>query len=280
MADDFLSQLLASMNDQSITPESMQDQGSTGAGLNSLFNTPNYALMYGQENAQNQANAATAGTYDPTTAFRQDPGYQFSISEGMKAMQQHAAAKGLLESGGMQKELQNYAQGTADQNYQRFLTQQQGLFGNYQSQLAGLSQFGAGQTGGQQSVDMNSMLAQLLAQGNFGTGQNIASGNLSTGSDIASLFANQGVLNANAYLNTGAAQANNLFRGNEFTAQLMAQQQARSDNQQNSLFSGAGAQSGYNGGAGSSQQLNPGFGGGSNGYSFQPGGPTFTGSYF
>ena len=224
-----------------------------------LLNSSQYQLLYGQPNTQNQANAFAAGTYDPTQAFKQDPGYQFAISEAMKAMQQNAAAKGLLESGPLQQQLQTYAQGQADQNYQRWLGQQssllsdrqgqeQGLLSNYQNQLAGLAQFGAGQTGGQQSVDVGNLLANILAQSNLTTGQGLATSNMNAGENIASLFANQGSLNASALMNTAAAQANNIFQGNNFAAQIQAQQQAMQNQGANSLFSGAGQQSGYRGG--------------------------------
>lgn len=232
-------------------------QNAPNTGLQQFLNTPQYSLLYGQNTASDAINAANAGTYNPVNAFHLDPGYQFSVDQGMKQMQQNAAAKGLLESGPLLRELQQYGQGAADQNYQRWMGQQQGLFSDYQNRLSGLAQFGSTQTGAQQGVDMNNMLAQLAGNANVNTGNQLAQFGGLTAEGVASLLGNQGVLNANAMLNTGAAQANNIMQGNMFTAQLMAQQQAQANQSANSMFAGQGAMQGYQG--------SPMFSGGSSG---------------
>ena len=50
--------------------------------------------------------------------LNQDPGYQFRLDQGMKAIQQSAAAKGGLLSGAMLKGTQRFGQGLASQEYQ------------------------------------------------------------------------------------------------------------------------------------------------------------------
>ena len=47
-----------------------------------------------------------------------DPGYQFRLSEGSKALERAAAARGSLQGGGTLKALTRYSQGEASQEYQ------------------------------------------------------------------------------------------------------------------------------------------------------------------
>lgn len=51
--------------------------------------------------------------YDHTTS----PGYDFRLSEGMRAVENSAASKGMLMSGGTLKDLTRFAQGTAAADY-------------------------------------------------------------------------------------------------------------------------------------------------------------------
>lgn len=50
--------------------------------------------------------------------LNQDPGYQFRLGQGEQALQQSAAAKGLLNTGGTLKDILNYGQSAASQEYQ------------------------------------------------------------------------------------------------------------------------------------------------------------------
>lgn len=81
----------------------------------------------------------------PFTAadFVADPGYQFSLDQGQKALERSSAAKGGLLSGAALKGAQTFGQGTAAQEYgdvfNRYQTQQSNIY----SRLAGLS--GSGQ---------------------------------------------------------------------------------------------------------------------------------------
>lgn len=76
--------------------------------------------------------------------FEQDPSYQFRLNEGLKALQASGAARGTLLSGQGLKDITNYAQGAASQEYQsafdRYRTQQSDIY----SRLSGLA--GVGQT--------------------------------------------------------------------------------------------------------------------------------------
>lgn len=80
--------------------------------------------------------------------FEQDPGYQFRLEEGLKALDRQAAARGGLISGGAMKAAQRYGQGLASQEYQS-------AFNRYQAERAARLQplqslAGVGQTTAQQ----------------------------------------------------------------------------------------------------------------------------------
>lgn len=76
--------------------------------------------------------------------FTADPGYQFRLDQGQKALERSAAAKGGLMSGAALKATTNFAQGTAAQEYgaayDRYNTNQDKLY----SRLAGISNSGQG----------------------------------------------------------------------------------------------------------------------------------------
>lgn len=127
--------------------------------------------------------------------FQQDPGYQFDMQQGMQAIQNSAAAKGLLGSTGTMKDLNNYAQGMASNEYgnayNRFTQSQQQRY-NMLAGLAGTGQTAAGQITSASQNAANNISANQIAVGNASAAQNIATGN------TISNFAGQG---ANAWMN-------------------------------------------------------------------------------
>jgi hypothetical protein len=62
-------------------------------------------------------------------AFNADPGYQFRMSESMKALERSAAARGILQSGGTLKDITRFGQDAASQEYEnafrRYLAERQ-----------------------------------------------------------------------------------------------------------------------------------------------------------
>lgn len=112
--------------------------------------------------------------------FQKDPGFQFRMDEGMKALQGSAAAKGNLNSGATLKALTRYGQNVASEEYgnayNRFNTDQSNRF-NRLSSLAGLGQTANTQVaaGGQNFANAygqnqmgaaNAQSAAAIAQGN------------------------------------------------------------------------------------------------------------------
>ena len=82
--------------------------------------------------------------------FQADPGYGFRMSEGMKALERGAAARGGLLSGATLKGIQRFGQDLASQEYQnafnRYQAERQARLGPLQS-LAGVGQTTAQQLG-------------------------------------------------------------------------------------------------------------------------------------
>lgn len=82
------------------------------------------------------------GKFDPN-AFTTDPGYQWRLEQGQKALERSAASRGQLLSGGQMKALTNYSQGAASQEFQAAYNRLMGAAGMGMSaagQQAGLSQ--------------------------------------------------------------------------------------------------------------------------------------------
>ena len=96
--------------------------------------------------------------------FQQDPGYAFRMSEGMKALERSAAARGGLLSGGMLKGAQRYGQDLASQEYMnafnRYQAERNARLNPLQS-LAGVGQTATNQLG-QAGQAMASNVGQAL----------------------------------------------------------------------------------------------------------------------
>lgn len=82
--------------------------------------------------------------------FQQDPGYAFRLSEGQKALDRQAAARGGLISGGALKAAQRYGQDMGSQEYtnafNRYQTERSAMLNPLQS-LAGVGQTAVNQLG-------------------------------------------------------------------------------------------------------------------------------------
>ena len=149
-----------------------------------------------------QAGGNAIGTYDNSPSaisgrqneafagFRTDPGYQFAFSEGQKAIERSAAARGRLQSGATMKALTRFGQGIADQQY--------GEYYNRLSALAGIGQSatGASAAAGQNFASNYGNALQTGAQGYGNALQSAGSARASGYGGIASSV-NQGVQNYN-----------------------------------------------------------------------------------
>lgn len=146
--------------------------------------------------------------------FQADPGYQFRLSEGMKAIERSAAARGLLQSGGTLKGIQRYGQEFAANEYgnafNRYQAERQAQLNPLQS-LAGVGQTtaqnlgtAAGQLGsnlGQTYLTSGIQAGQARASGYLG-GANALTGALNTGLNY---YQNQQLMN-NLFPSSGGQQ--------------------------------------------------------------------------
>jgi hypothetical protein len=146
--------------------------------------------------------------------FEADPGYNFRMAEGMKALERSAAARGLLQSGGTLKGIQQYGQNLASSEYEnafsRYLSQREARMDPYRY-LTGLGQ---GTAVGQASNigSSGAALAEIAAQrGNVnaaqaaGTAGAIGNAFGSAAQGIGSYYANEPYLN---YLSSITQNAN------------------------------------------------------------------------
>lgn len=110
--------------------------------------------------------------------FTTSPGYQFRLQQGLDSVGQSKAVNGLLRSGGAVKALNDYASGTASNEFGNWWNQQMGLVQTGQSGLA--------TEGGVADNKSNIALNNGAQQGNaaIGLGNNI--GNLA--GSLATLF--------------------------------------------------------------------------------------------
>ena len=136
--------------------------------------------------------------------FEADPGYNFRMAEGMKALERSASARGLLQSGGTLKGIQQYGQNLASAEYEnafsRYLSEREASMEPYRY-LTGLGQAAAAG----QAANIGSSgatLAEIAAQrGNtsaaLATGTAGAIGNAfsSIGQGVGSYYANEPYLN-------------------------------------------------------------------------------------
>lgn len=124
--------------------------------------------------------------------YQADPGYAFRLSEGQKALDRSAAARGGLISGGALKAAQRYGQEMGSQEYTNAYNRFRDTQSLRRNALAGVAGYGPTAAGSMST-----------------TGANYATG-------AGNAMINQGYANANAGL--GAYQANQSMYGNAVNA--------------------------------------------------------------
>lgn len=143
------------------------------AGINSgAFETA--PGQYAGPQYQEQAYQSPAAFQDLKFDFEADPGYQFRLSEGNKAVEASAAARGGLFSGATGTDLQNFSQGLASQEYgeayDRFADQRDYKRGNYESDRL----FGRGNFENDRAFGRD----RFISDRNFGYGQHMDNYNI------------------------------------------------------------------------------------------------------
>lgn len=110
---------------------------STLSSLIPITQTNNDNLNTAYDQAQNAYN--TAQSYIPgamtQAELEKTPGYQFNLSQGLKAVQSSAAMKGLGISSPAMQAAATYATGLADSTYQNQFDQKQKIYSDYNNQF-------------------------------------------------------------------------------------------------------------------------------------------------
>ena len=113
-------------------------------------NRENFRMSGGNANDPMFGKYATAEYTPEMFAKGMDPGYQFRLKEGMKALENSASARGNLLSGGTLKGITKYNQDAASQEFtnafNRYQAERSGTLNPYQS-MAGMGQSVANQVG-------------------------------------------------------------------------------------------------------------------------------------
>lgn len=167
--------------------------------------------------------------------FQQSPGYQFQLNQGEGAMQRSAAASGMLDSVGTQQNLNNYAQGAANTDYQTALTNYTNQQQQRYNMLSGVANMGLSATGLTNSAAANAgnnISANTIGAGNATAaasvgGANAINGALSTGVNgytnanmMSHLFGNTNPGNLNGQLLGSTQGANSAMAGNMPSLQM------------------------------------------------------------
>lgn len=123
-------------------------------------------------------------TFQPTQAqLEATPGYQFDLSQGLRGIENSAAAKGLGMSGAALKGAARYATGLADKT----LLTQQGIFqqnlGNVLNPL--MTMYGSGQSAANQTGALGSQYSQGISGSLMGAGNAAASGAVGSANALA-----------------------------------------------------------------------------------------------
>lgn len=119
----------AATQQQMFNTEQQNAQPYMQAGTQALSQLQNNMGYYNQPYTQAQ--------------FQQDPGYQFDLQQGQKALQTSSAASGGIMSGSELASLNNYSQNMASNEYQNAFNNYQTQVSNSYNRLAGVAGMGA-----------------------------------------------------------------------------------------------------------------------------------------
>lgn len=110
------------------------------------------------------------------------PGYQFNLTQGLKSVQNSAAARGLGISGAAMKGASSYATGLADSTYQNQFNNTWTNRNNEYNMLSG--QAGIGQSAAANVANSGTQVGQGIAQNTIGAGNAQAAAYNSIGSAV------------------------------------------------------------------------------------------------
>jgi hypothetical protein len=150
--------------------------------------------------------------------FKADPGYAFRMSEGMKALERSAAARGGLLSGATLKGTQRFGQDLASTEFQnafnRYQAERTGTLNPFQA-LAGVAQTSANTLGQQAGAFGNAMASNIIGAGNAQAAGQIGQANaFSSGlGQGINFYQNQQLLNRMPTYNAASTSAPSVIGG-------------------------------------------------------------------
>ena len=129
MADPFAGQRSQYFGNLAGNIGQMMSQASSGAALVSQYTNQMNPFIYDQMPRTGVAGLTSTATIDPALAGlgTYDPSVGFRYQQGLDAVERGAAATGMLGSGNMATELEQYGQGFASTEYQNQFNRQMGL---------------------------------------------------------------------------------------------------------------------------------------------------------
>lgn len=156
------------------------------------------------QSATQQLESTSPFNFAPTQAqLEQTPGYQFNLSQGLKATQNGYAAQGLGSSGAALKGAASYASGLADTTYQN---QFSNALNSYTTNLSKLqNQASLGENAAAQTGNYGTQTAANIGQTEVGAANAQAAGTVGSANALSSGIGSLG----NAYLYSNLFNNNN-----------------------------------------------------------------------
>jgi hypothetical protein len=125
----------------------------------------------------------------PGYDYTASPGYQFRLSEGLKGVENSAAAKGILESGGTLAGIDKYSEGLASQDYNDQFNRVMSVANGGQQAATNTAQLGANSANAQ--GDILGQIGNARASGYMGTA-NAINGTIGNLAQIATMMPGMG----------------------------------------------------------------------------------------
>jgi hypothetical protein len=141
--------------------------------------------------------------------YTADPGYGFRVSEGMKALERSAAARGGLLSGSTLKGITRFGQGTASEEYQNAFNRYQVNRANQLNPLQSL--MGSGQTSANALTSAAGQTGAGMGSTYMGMGAGLSNAALAGGQARASGYSNMA-----STLNQGLSTGANLYMQSQY----------------------------------------------------------------
>lgn len=178
-------------------------------GLNAATQAEYDRLVAAEKAKYNQADFGKLTRNFGLSDFEKEPGYEFRLSEGLKALDRSAAARGGLQSGSALKAAGRFGQDYASNEYQNAYNRYQANQSNLYNRLAGLS--GTGQTATNALTTAGTQAAGNMGNYAMTGGANVAGAQLAAGNANASSYSGLakalGGINLNSLLSTGGTSA-------------------------------------------------------------------------